>query len=283
MLEQDRVIALDAAARAAGVVAGMRRGGVLTLAPDAEVRTREPAREAQIERGLAFALLRFSPHVVLAEESVVLVDVAASLRLFGGIRALRRAVLDAARVFGLTVTVAIAPTGQAAWLLARAGGGIALHARSLSRLLGQVLIATLPAARRHAEWLAGLGCETLGDLQRLPRAGLKRRCGVALLDALDRATGAAPDVYDRIEVPPSFDARLELPDRIEHADAVLFAARRLIVQMTGWLSARQLAIARFALALEHERGRAAIPSRGSTPEPQKIPSFHIVNVNRFVA
>jgi len=24
-------------------------------------------------------------------------------------------------------------------------------------------------------------------------------------------------------------------------------------------------------------------SRGSTPEPQKIPSFHIVNVNRFVA
>lgn len=72
---------------------------------------------------------------------------------------------------------------------------------------------------------------------------------------------------------------------------------------------------RFALLLEHERGHGAIspteigialssPTRfegrrtrlvkeqwtfrmssswGSTPEPQKIPSFHIVNVNRFVA
>lgn len=26
-----------------------------------------------------------------------------------------------------------------------------------------------------------------------------------------------------------------------------------------------------------------VAGRGSTPEPQKIPSFHIVNVNRFVA
>jgi protein ImuB len=54
------------------------------------------------------------------------------------------------------------------------------------------------------------------------------------------------------------DARLELPDRIEHAEAVLFSVRRLIVQMTGWLATKQLAVASFALELQHERGRAAI-------------------------
>jgi protein ImuB len=33
-------------------------------------------------------------------------------------------------------------------------------------------------------------------LGRLPRAGLKKRCGTALLVALDRATGVVPEVYE---------------------------------------------------------------------------------------
>jgi hypothetical protein len=93
---------------------------------------------------------------------------------------------------------------------------------------------------------------------RLPRAGLKKRCGVALLDLLDRAAGGAPEAHEWLELPPTFAARLEMPDRIEHAEACLFAARRLIVQMTGWLVNQQLAITRLSVVLEHERGRAAI-------------------------
>jgi len=86
----------------------------------------------------------------------------------------------------------------------------------------------------------------------------KKRCGLALLDTIDRATGAAPELHEWVELPPTFSARIEMPDRIEHADACLFAARRLIVQMTGWLVNQQFSLARFELQLEHERGRAAI-------------------------
>jgi len=259
VLEKDRVVALDRAALSAGIVAGMRRGGVLTLAPGAVIRERDLTREAELVRGVAFALLHFTPHVVLAEEAVVLADVSASLRLFGGIRPLRRLARETVIAFGVTATLAVAPTGQAAWLFARSSGGIALTLRSVDRALRRVPLPALPPARPYAEWFDGLGCETVDDVRRLPRAGLKKRCGTALLDALDRATGAAPEVYEWLEMPPAFSARLELPDRIEHAEAVLFAARRLILQMTGWLSARHLAIARFVLELEHERGRAAVP------------------------
>lgn len=259
MLEQNRVVALDAAARALGVAAGMRRGGVLTLAPDADIRIRETAREAEITNGVALALLRYSPQVLVGDESVVLVDVSASLRLFGGIRALRRGVFHVVQTFGVTARISIAPTGQAAWLLARSRGGVALSVRSALRAIGRVPISVLPAARRYADWFSDLGCATLADLQRLPRAGLKKRCGVALLDALDRATGAAPEVHEWLSMPPAFNVRLELADRIEHAEALLFAARRLIVQLIGWLSAQQLAVSRFTLELAHERGSAAIP------------------------
>lgn len=258
VLEKDRVLDADISARARGVVGGMRRGGVLTLAPDATLHERDAARESETVHGVAAALLQFTPLVVIAEENVVLADVTASLRLFGGLRALRRSVRRVVADFGVTSSMAVAATAQAAWLFARTCAGVVLSDRAQGRALARVPVVALPAARRYADWFDGLGCTTMADVMRLPRAGLKKRCGTALLDALDRAIGAAPEVHEWLVMPPTFDARVELPDRIEHVEACLFAARRLTLQMTGWLAARQLAIARFVISLEHERGRDAI-------------------------
>ena len=258
MLEKERVIASDAAARVAGVCIGMRRGGVLTLAPTTLMRERDGAAEVNAVREVATGLLNLSPQVVIAEESTVLVDVSASLRLFGGIRSLRRIARRVADAIGVSATISVAPTAQAAWLLARYRGGAHLFLDSLRRGLVRLPVNLPPPARRHLDWLTGIGCETVGQLMRLPRAGLKKRCGTALLDLLDRANGDAPDVYEWFDTPPTFQARAELPDRIEHAEACLFAARRLVVQLTGWLSQKQLAVTRIVLLLEHERGRDAI-------------------------
>ncbi len=117
----------------------------------------------------------------------------------------------------------------------------------------------VPEIRLFADWFAGLGCETIADVRRLPRAGLQRRCGEHLLDSLDRAFGTAPELFDWLELPPTFSARIELPDRLEHADGALFAAHRLIVQLCGWLCAKQLAVSAITLSIEHERGRQALP------------------------
>ncbi|WP_427308987.1 DNA polymerase Y family protein [Cupriavidus sp. H39] len=117
----------------------------------------------------------------------------------------------------------------------------------------------LPAARPFADWFDGLGCRTLSDLRRLPRAGLQRRCGGDIVEALDRAYAEAPEVFEWAEAPSAFHSALDLPDRIEHAEVTLAYGRGLLVQMIGWLTAWQLAVKRFAFELRHERGRAAIP------------------------
>ncbi|EGD00707.1 hypothetical protein B1M_30175, partial [Burkholderia sp. TJI49] len=57
MLESGRVVALDRAARALGIVVGMRRAGVLSLAPDAQIRERDVVRERELVLGVAYALL----------------------------------------------------------------------------------------------------------------------------------------------------------------------------------------------------------------------------------
>jgi protein ImuB len=263
VLDHDKVLIADPGAREAGVCLGMKRGGVLTLSPDTLMFERDLVKEQDMMREAAFSLMKFSPMVALCDEETIVIDVTASLRLFGGIVKLCRQMRDIVDAIGLTARVSTSPTGQGAWLLAKSAGRAharrrALKMASLERKLGTLPFQSVQEVRAFADWFSGLGCKTLNDIRRLPRAGLKKRCGVALLDSLDRAYGVAPELYEWLAVPPAFSARIELPDRIENAEAMLFSARRLIVQMCGWLSTQQLALTHATLTLEHERGRSAI-------------------------
>jgi protein ImuB len=258
VLEKDKVVIADAVARAVGVRLGMKRGGVLTLSPETEMVERDMGRENAAQREVGIALMRFSPDVALLDEATVVVEVGASLRLFGGLLALCReakAVLDA---LGFTARISAAPTGQGAWLLAKYCNRRVLKLASLEQRLSALPMVAVPEVRPFADWFMGLGCERIADIRRLPRAGLQRRCGEHLLDSLDRAFGTAPELFDWLELPPTFSARIEMPDRLEHADGALFGAHRLIVQLCGWLCAKQFAVTGIRLSLEHERGRLAI-------------------------
>ncbi|MGZ5201895.1 MAG: Y-family DNA polymerase [Telluria sp.] len=259
VLEQERVLAVSPAARAAGVQVGMRRGGVLMLLPEARLHERAPARETEALGAVAMALLQYTPLVTQAEESTLLMDVGASLRLFGGVRKLCSRIRDNVRALGFTAALACAPTARGAWLLARRRAGRALKMASMVRKLDRLPASMPPPARPFAQWFEGIGCFTLADMRRLPRPGLQRRCGRPLLDLLDAAYGSLPELFEWIEPPETFHARMELFDRIEHADALLWAAHRLLLQLTGWLCARQLAVERITLKLEHERGKVARP------------------------
>jgi protein ImuB len=258
VLDRDKVIVMDAIARDAGVMPGMKRGGVSTLSPHIAMYDRSADLERAMQREVAFALLRFTPQVVICDEQTILMDVAASQRLFGGIRNICLQLRAVVKTIGVTVRMSVAPTGQGAWLLAKKGRCRVLKMRSLHRHLDGLPFMVIQEVRAYADWFNGLGCRMLSDIRRLPRAGLKKRCGVDLLDSLDRAYGLSPELYQWLDIPPTFSARTELPDRVEHAEAVLFSARRLIIQLCGWLSAQQLALTRATVLLEHERGREAV-------------------------
>jgi len=162
---------------------------------------------------------------------------------------------------GFSASLACAPTARGAWLLARARAraGRTVRMETLERRLDALAVLLLPPARPFADWFDGIGCHTLGELRRLPRPGLQRRCGRDLLDLLDAAYGLAPELFEWIAPPETFRARIELFDRVDDADLLLEGGRRLLLQLTGWLCARQLAVERIALSLEHERGRVARP------------------------
>lgn len=285
VLEHEKVIAATPALLAQGLRPGMRAASVALLAPGARVEVRDPGREHLALQAAALALLQYTPQLALGEFDTLLLDIGASLRLFGGIRALHRRVRLSMQQLGLCASITCAPTARAAWLLAQSAAAASRqnnrsnridhparpsqgqwqHCLKLQRLahrLNGLPVALLPPLKSYLPWLEGIGCNDLAALRRLPRAGLQRRCGKAVLEMLDAAYGEAPELYEWLAAPLQFRARFEFFSRIEHAEAMTHAATSLLTQMHGWLCAHHGMLTTICLLLEYERGRAAIaPTR----------------------
>jgi len=280
LTQRNRVTLVDAGAAALGIQAGMSRTHAQVLAPDLLLLGADPLREQAALAAVALALLQYTPRVVLAETHTVLLEVSASLRLFGGLRALWRKLVATLAHFDYRSELACAPTAWGSWLLAQArsahiSGGMryrVLRARTLKPMLERLPLRLLPAAAAHLTAFEQLGCDTLGALRALPEAGVARRFGAVLLTQLAQAYGLAPDPREWFVAPACFEARLELQARVTHTEALLFAARRLLVQLAGWLAARHAAVSGYTLELVHETARSGMAQVSALPVAWSVPS-----------
>jgi protein ImuB len=190
---------------------------------------------------------QFTPRVSLEPPQALLAEVEGSLRLFGGLESLKSKLRSGLDDMGLRATLATAATPRAAlWI---AYGDCAS--------LGDVPLEAVCQGETKL-FLQSVGLHTAGDLLRLPRDGLAQRCGQGLIDELDRALGRLPEPRAFFEPPPRFSARLELPAPVAHAEGLVFAARRLLVQLEGLLAARHAGIRRFTLMLVDEEAETRI-------------------------
>jgi protein ImuB len=99
---------------------------------------------------------------------------------------------------------------------------------------------------------AGLRC--VGELLALPAASIAQRFGPDASRYLQRLRGAAPEPLRCVQAPAQFDSRCEFPDAITDATALLFSLQRLLAGLQGYLRARDRAVQRYTLRLEHQRG-----------------------------
>jgi protein ImuB len=185
---------------------------------------------------------QFTPKVALEPPDALLIEVEGSLRYFGGEAALLALLESGLSDLGLEAFIAMAPTPRGALWRAR-GGGLPLT---------ELPVAVMRTA--DEAFFRSIGVATVGEVLELPRDGLAGRCGQGLVDELDRALGRLAEPRAFFSPPERFAAALELPAEVSHAEALLFAARRLLVQLEGLLAARQAGVRAFTLDLVHRDG-----------------------------
>ncbi|MEK8052053.1 DNA polymerase Y family protein [Ideonella sp. DXS22W] len=288
-----RIALVDAAAQALGVQPGMSRATALALAPDLQLGQADARRDAEALRAVAHVALAFSPAVTWAtpagwqpgaDEAAlappqpaacaalvgVRLEVRSCLRYHGGLPALLARLRAQLAPLGHQVRLATAPTALGAALLAAwrddlAQGPHSTRAEALRALLDALPLPLLVPDAVEAEALRAMGLRRVGDLAGLPRDGLARRFGPALLRDLDQARGQGPEAHRWLALPAQFASRLELCHRADTSEQVLHGAGVLLARLVAWLKARQVRAARFTLVMHHEprhrRHDSATPER----------------------
>ncbi|MGE5320420.1 MAG: Y-family DNA polymerase [Hyphomicrobiaceae bacterium] len=248
------VIACNDVAAGCGVRVGMAAPAAQALAGGLIVRKRDPAAERESLAGLAVWAGRFTPAVSIAPPGALLLEISTCLSLHRGLANLLQQARSGIAEMGYAATMACAPSSHGAWLLAKAGIEKAIRERTrLQTILAALPVALLEQPPAVVEGLERVGAKTLGECLRLPRGGMARRFGQALIDELDRALGRLPEARAFFEPPPSFERSLELPAPVYAAEALLFAARRLLPELEGFLVLRQSGVQELELVCRHER------------------------------
>lgn len=245
----------DAKAAARGLRTGMPVTAALALAPGLRLRQRDAAAETEALLGIAAWAMQCTPSVALDFPDLVLLEVSGSLKLFGGLGEIAARLRQGLTALGYSARLAAAPTARAASWFARSGKPCLLD--DISLLEGELCALPLSVLQCGEEaTLASIGADSIGDLLALPRDGLARRFGQGLLTALDQALGRLPDPRCFCVLPEKFCAAIELPAEATQAEALLFAAQRLLAQLEGFLAARAAGTRRLRLNLSHRAAPA---------------------------
>jgi protein ImuB len=205
----------------------------------------------------------FTSFVSIEPPNALLLEIRGSVKLFGSLQKLHADIDACWRRLELTARSATTPSTLAALWLARAGSAVQEEdAALLANQLSEVPIACTAWDDEVLQTLRAMGVVKVGELLRLPRAGLARRFGPALMQALDIALARQPAPRRAFVPKERFRARCDFETEIEHAAYLRCALEPLMERCARFLRERQAGVQRLRLKLRHRDGPATQVSLG---------------------
>jgi protein ImuB len=205
----------------------------------------------------------FTSFVSIEPPNALLLEIRGSVKLFGSLRQLHADIDDCWRRLALQAHSATAPSTLAALWLARAGAASQIEDIELLRKsLAKVPIACTAWDEERLQTLRAMGVTHLGELMRLPRAGLARRLSPALVEDLDIALARQPAPRRAFVRRERFRERCDFETEIEHVAYLEKALEPLVERCAQFLRRRQAGIQALRLKLKHREGPATCVQLG---------------------
>ena len=210
----------------------------------------------KLERLAAWCYQYSSQVCIIPERNSLLLEIAASRRLFGDCRTLAKRITTELEQLDYCVNSGIAPTPEAAQLAARHGLFIGTSGE-IPECIGALDVDSLNLPPASIQALQKTGFRTAAEIFRLPRKALARRLGLTVGDYLDRLLGHRPDPCKVFRPPDSFSAGMDLADT-EHTQGLIFPLKRLTQELCGVLRARDRGIQSIQIHLQLDGGSETI-------------------------
>jgi protein ImuB len=206
---------------------------------------------------LALHAQQFTSLVSLELPNALLLEIKGSLKLFGALAELHPRIDARWAQLAVPVQSATAPTTLSALWFARAASAVLLE--DPGQLPGRLAELPLACTRWDPErlrTLRAMGVTRLGELLRLPRAGLARRLGPAAVLDLDVALGRLCGPRRAFVPRERFRERCDFESEIESVAHLEKAFEPLIERCAAFLRRRQAGVQALELKLRH-RARSA--------------------------
>jgi protein ImuB len=244
-----RLAAIDWAAQARGLHAGMALADARAAVPDLLVREADEAVDRALLEAVAEWCDRFTPLVALDPPRGLFLDICGCAHLFGGEAALRAELLARLAASGLEGRAAIAATAGAAWAAAHHGGPDLIQTGEESEMLAGLPVAALRLEADQIALLDKLGLKCIDQIAGLPRAPLTARFGPGLVRRLDQALGREDEPLSPRRPAPEFSAERRFADPIGDAETVSATIGALAAALAASLERRGAGARRLQLAL----------------------------------
>jgi protein ImuB len=249
--------AVNAASRDAGMNVGMTLASARAMEASLIAIARAPEKETQSIKQIAAWCSQFTPAVSIDGHGLLL-EVAGSLKLFGGIAKLAAQIRKGMATLGYHALIGIAPTPLAAQLLAKltqyqTGVRMCQHMAQLNERLADVPLPLFAWPHETLRALSTLGLTRVKDLLAQPREGLRRRFDESMLNDLDRALGKKPDPRLYFILPEKFSSDIELTFEMIESERLLHPITAMLTEMEGFLRARGAGVTGLTILLKHSR------------------------------
>jgi protein ImuB len=242
---------------------GEALGSVQARFPEVRVLPRDTAAESAALQAVGCLAYGLSDRIVLVNEAprglfdapfqAVNVDIAPSLKLFGGIEALLERARLLLATLPYTTQLAIAPTIAGAAVAVRAGLAPISDVGALREQLAALPLPLMRWPSASQDLLLNSGHQNLGDVLRHDAKSLAARLGREFPLMLSRLLGSAPDPRPWFTPPPRYRRRLDLDVEIDDWQALLFPLRRLFDEFEAYLRARQVTTSQLSVVLSRRR------------------------------
>lgn len=238
--EQQRIYLCNEAAQNHGIRQALSVSAALALDQTLLIVPRDAENEENTLEQLAQWAGHYTSHVSLQPPHSLVLEIAGSMRYFRGFSPIIADISPKMQEIGYYMQYAAAPTPSAALLLAKAAPHTVIQDKNhLARTLGPMSInhLELPDPKIKPK-LRAMGISRLDECLHLPRAGLTRRFGPQLTQTLDRLLGHQADPRPAYQAPAFFRQNCPLPAETDQAQALIFACRRMLLDLTRFLQLR---------------------------------------------
>ena len=225
-----QITALNDAAAAIGLEAGLPLANARAVYPDVQVFDADEAADLALLEAIADWCDRFTPLVALDPPHGLLLDISGCAHLFGGEAAMLRTVCDRFARQGFVVNAAIASTPVCARTMTRAVRSCIVLDGEEARAVSSLPVFALCADDVITRGLRRAGLKTIGDVAARAPHELAARFGADFVSLLQQALGQDDAPINPRKPPPDFMVEKRFAEPVA-TDAVIAAILSGLAQM----------------------------------------------------